>query len=159
MFHKYQTRVWLFQEDIYIFFQVAFSPQNAFYNIDHKESGSNSFWNLFEGKEMHQCDQIWNIFESFWWYGFYKASPNAFLVIFWAKEKSNTFHGNLLWLLFGQLLVKFGLLFDSASGHCGNAWSYNIKHACASHQSSNGIERRSATQNLLKTDSAEQTRF
>ena len=50
-----------------------------------------------------------------------KASPNAFLVIFWAKEKSNTFHGNLLWLLFGQLLVKFGLLFDSASGHCGNA--------------------------------------
>ena len=36
---------------------------------------------------------------------------------FLANLKSNTFHIKLLWLLFGQLLKKIGLLFNLASGH------------------------------------------
>ena len=38
---------------------------------------------------------------------------------FWAKVKSNTFNIKLLWLLFGQLLENFGLIFNLASGHSG----------------------------------------
>ena len=33
--------------------------------------------------------------------------------------KSYTFNVKLLWLLFGQLLEKVGLLFSLASGHSG----------------------------------------
>ena len=40
-----------------------------------------------------------------------------------AKKKGSTFHVKLLWLLFGQLLEKFELLFNLASGHS----NYNIK--------------------------------
>ena len=36
---------------------------------------------------------------------------------FWAKVKSNTFNIKLQWLLFGQLLENFGLIFNLASGH------------------------------------------
>ena len=39
------------------------------------------------------------------------------MVNFWAKVKSNTFHKKLLWLLFGQLMEKFGLLFNFPAGH------------------------------------------
>ena len=39
------------------------------------------------------------------------------MVNFWAKVKSNTFHVKLMWLLFGHLLEKFGLLMNLASGH------------------------------------------
>ena len=45
-----------------------------------------------------------------------ESSPNAWR-IFWAKVKNNTFHDILLWLLIGQLLENFGLLFNLASGH------------------------------------------
>ena len=48
------------------------------------------------------------------------------MVIFWAKANSNTFHGNLLWLLFGQLLVKFGQLFISTSGHTVHVSTSNV---------------------------------
>ena len=37
--------------------------------------------------------------------------------VFWARPKSNTFHVKPLWLIFGQLLENFGLLFNSSSGH------------------------------------------
>ena len=36
---------------------------------------------------------------------------------FWNKVKSNTFHVKLQYLLFGQLLEKFGLFFNLASDH------------------------------------------
>ena len=39
--------------------------------------------------------------------------------------KSNTFHVKLLWLLFGQILEKIGLLFNLASGH--SAWKVHEK--------------------------------
>ena len=38
---------------------------------------------------------------------------------FWDKVKSNTFHVELLWLIFGQLLEILGYFFNSASGHSG----------------------------------------
>ena len=39
------------------------------------------------------------------------------MVNFWATVKGNTFHGKLLWLLFGQLLEEIGLLFNIASSY------------------------------------------
>ena len=58
----------------------------------------------------------WAIFESFWWHGFFKKLPKC-MVNFWATVKGNTFHGKLLWLLFGQLLEEIGLLFNIASSY------------------------------------------
>ena len=51
--------------------------------------------------------------------------------------KSITFHVKLLWLLFGQLLEKYGLLFNSASGqsdasHSQNGSSYVGAGGCQS---------------------------
>ena len=45
--------------------------------------------------------------------------------------KSNTFHVKLLWLLFGQLLERFWLVFNLSSGHSehepqvGSTWSHS----------------------------------
>ena len=38
------------------------------------------------------------------------------MVNFWAKVKSITYHVELLWILFGQLLEIFGLLFNLSLG-------------------------------------------
>ena len=43
---------------------------------------------------------------------------------FWTNAKSNIFHVKLLWLLFGKLSEKIGLLFNSASGHSGSATTF-----------------------------------
>ena len=64
-----------------------------------------------------QCDQIGRFLKVLGDMVSSKSSPNRYMVYFWAKAKSSIFNVKLLWLICGQLLEKFGLLFNLSSGH------------------------------------------
>ena len=64
-----------------------------------------------------QCDQIGQFVKVLGDMVSSKSSPNRYMVYFWAKAKSSIFNVKLLWLICGQLLEKFGLLFNLSSGH------------------------------------------
>ena len=59
------------------------------------------------------------IFESLWWHIFSLILHKNVLTV-WATLKNIPFKHKLLWILFRLLMVKFGLLFISTSGHTGD---------------------------------------
>ena len=61
------------------------------------------------GRDGKQCDQIGRFLKVLGDKDSIKSTQNAWR-FFWANVKSNFFHSKLLWLLFGPLLEKFGLL-------------------------------------------------
>ena len=60
-----------------------------------------------------QCDQIWPIFESFWWQISLQKQPKC-VICFWAMWNTSIFTKKLPWLLFGQLFEEIWVLFLSA---------------------------------------------
>ena len=67
-----------------------------------------------KGKE--QCDLIGRFLKVLGNKVPFKSSPNIWQQI-WAIVKNGTFYIKLMWILFGQLLQKIGLLFTPTSDH------------------------------------------